>query len=50
MLAEADAVEIVAALRAATPVYREAKGIMRAARLNMLPSTNAHVASGTFFV
>ena len=34
----------VAALKHAKPVYRLAKDILRAVRLDMLPATNAHVA------
>jgi hypothetical protein len=33
----------VAALRKAEPVYREAKDILRAAQLSLLPASNAHV-------
>lgn len=44
MLGEPDAVaKTVAELRLATPVYRKAKDILRAARLALLPETNAHV-------
>ncbi|MBV9089074.1 MAG: hypothetical protein JO044_04075 [Mycobacteriaceae bacterium] len=35
----------VAALKDAKPVYRKAKDILRAARLDLLPATNPHVAS-----
>ncbi|MCW2649585.1 MAG: hypothetical protein JWR32_561 [Mycobacterium sp.] len=35
----------VAALRDVKPVYREAKDILRAARLDLLPATNPHVSS-----
>jgi hypothetical protein len=46
MLAENDSVDkTVAALKAATPIYRKAKDILRAAALNLLPDTNAHVRS-----
>lgn len=46
MVAEHEAVDSsVAALRAAQPVYRKAKDILRAAQLDLLPATNAHVAS-----
>jgi hypothetical protein len=46
MLAENDSVDkTVAALKAAKPVYRKAKDILRAAGLNLLPDTNAHVRS-----
>jgi len=46
MLAESATVEAtVAALKAAMPVYREAKDILRAARLTLLPADNAHVKS-----
>ena len=46
MVAESGAVEkTVAALRTATPVFRKAKDILRAARLELLPASNAHVAS-----
>jgi hypothetical protein len=46
MVAENDAVEkTVAALKAAKPVYQMAKDILRAAGLNLLPDTNAHVRS-----
>ena len=46
MLAENDSVDkTVAALRAAKPIYRKAKDILRAAGLNLLPDTNAHVRS-----
>src|SRR6476661_80891 len=44
MLAENAAVEkTVAALKAAKPVYQKAKDILRAAGLQLLPETNAHV-------
>jgi hypothetical protein len=44
MLAEKDAVDkTVAALKAAKPVFQKAKDILRAADLNLLPDTNAHV-------
>jgi hypothetical protein len=46
MLAENDSVDkTVAALRAAKPVYQKAKDILRAAGLNLLADTNAHVRS-----
>jgi hypothetical protein len=46
MVAGPDAVEkTVEALRAAKPVYRKAKDILRAARLAGLPVSNVHVAS-----
>ena len=46
MIAEANAVDkTVAALRAAEPVYRKAKDILRAAQLAMLPVSNPHVAA-----
>lgn len=46
MIAEAASVEkTVAALKDAKPVYREAKDILRAARLDLLPATNPHVSS-----
>ena len=46
MLAENDAVDrTVAALKAAKPVYQMAKDILRAAGLQLLPETNAHVRS-----
>jgi hypothetical protein len=46
MIAESEAVDkTVAALRTATPVFRKAKDILRAARLELLPVSNAHVAS-----
>lgn len=35
----------VEALRQAKPLYRKAKDILRAARLSLLPETNAHVKS-----
>ena len=35
----------IAALKDAKPVYRKAKDILRAARLDQLPATNPHVAS-----
>lgn len=35
----------VVALRDVKPVYREAKDILRAARLDLLPATNPHVTS-----
>lgn len=44
MLAEKDAVDkTVAALKSAGPVTQEAKDILRAARLALLPENNAHV-------
>jgi hypothetical protein len=44
MLAEKDAVDkTVAALKSAVPVYQEAKDILRAAGLALLPGNNAHV-------
>jgi hypothetical protein len=44
MLGEAGVVEkTVSALRAATPVYRKAKDILRAAGLGLLPTSNPHV-------
>ena len=46
MLAENDAVDkTVAALKSAKPVFQEAKDILRAAGLQLLPETNAHVRS-----
>jgi hypothetical protein len=46
MVAESGAVaKTVAALRTAKPVYRKAKDILRAARLTLLPASNAHVAT-----
>ena len=46
MLAEPAAVDkTVAALRSAKPVAQKAKDILRAAELNLLPDTNAHVRS-----
>ena len=46
MVAEAEVVDkTVDALRTAKPVYRKAKDILRAARLTLLPKTNAHVAT-----
>jgi len=46
MLAEKDAVDkTVAALKAAKPVFQKAKDILRAAELQLLPETNAHVRS-----
>jgi hypothetical protein len=46
MIAEPEIVDkTVAALRTAKPVYRKAKDILRAARLQLLPASNAHVAS-----
>jgi hypothetical protein len=46
MLAETDAVDsTVAALKAAKPVFRKAKDILRAAGLKLLPETNSHVRS-----
>jgi hypothetical protein len=46
MLAEQDAVDkTVAALKAARPVFQKAKDILRAAGLQLLPDTNAHVRS-----
>ena len=46
MLAEKDAVDkTVAALKAAAPVYQKAKDILRAAGLQLLPETKAHVRS-----
>ncbi len=45
LVGEADLVKrTVKALRNATLEYRKAKDILRAARLEMLPKTNAHVA------
>lgn len=44
MVAEPDRVDkTLAALRDAKTVYRKAKDILRAARLDLLPKTNAHV-------
>jgi hypothetical protein len=44
MVAEPERVDkTVAALRDAKTVYRKAKDILRAARLTLLPETNAHV-------
>ncbi len=44
MVAEPERVDkTVAALRDAKTVYRKAKDILRAARLALLPETNAHV-------
>ena len=44
MVAEPDRVDkTVAALRDAKTVYRKAKDILRAARLTLLPESNAHV-------
>jgi hypothetical protein len=44
MLAEKDAVDkTVAALRSGLPVYQEAKDILRAAGLALLPESNTHV-------
>jgi len=46
MLAEKDVVDkTVAALKAAKPVNQKAKDILRAAGLQLLPETNAHVRS-----
>ena len=46
MVAEAHAgAKTVAALEDAKPVYREAKDILRAARLDLLPANNPHVHS-----
>jgi hypothetical protein len=46
MLAENDAVDkTVAALKSAKPVIQKAKDILRAAGLQLLPETNAHVRS-----
>ena len=46
MVDEPDAVEkTVAALKHTKAVYRQAKDILRAARLDLLPSSNPHVAS-----
>jgi hypothetical protein len=46
MVAEAGPVDnTVAALQNVKPVYRKAKDILRAARLDLLPADNAHVAS-----
>ncbi|AGB26180.1 hypothetical protein Mycsm_06016 [Mycobacterium sp. JS623] len=46
MLAENDSVDgTVASLKAAKPVFRKAKDILRAADLKLLPETNAHVRS-----
>ena len=44
MVAEPDSVDkTVAALRDAKTMYRKAKDILRAARLTLLPESNAHV-------
>lgn len=44
MVGEADRVaKTVATLRTAEPVVRQAKDILRAARLDLLPKTNVHV-------
>jgi hypothetical protein len=44
MVAEPDSVDkTIAALRDAKTVYRKAKDILRAARLTLLPESNAHV-------
>lgn len=44
MIAEPQRVEkTVSALRTSKTVYRKAKDILRAARLNLLPETNSHV-------
>jgi hypothetical protein len=44
MLAEKDAVDkTVAALKSGLPVYQEAKDILRAAGLALLPESNTHV-------
>jgi hypothetical protein len=44
MLAEKDVVDkTVTALKSGLPVYQEAKDILRAARLALLPQSNAHV-------
>jgi hypothetical protein len=46
MLSENDAVDkTVAALKSAKPVFQKAKDILRAAALQLLPETNAHVRS-----
>jgi hypothetical protein len=46
MLAESAAVDkTLAALKTAKPVYRQAKDILRAARLALLPQANPHVRS-----
>ena len=46
MLAEKDSVDkTVAALKATKPVFEKAKDILRAAGLDLLPDTNAHVRS-----
>ena len=46
MIAEAQAVDkTVAELRTATTVFRKAKDILRAGHLELLPASNAHVAS-----
>jgi len=46
MLAEKDAVDkTVAALKSAAPAFQEAKDILRAAGLALLPENNAHVRS-----
>jgi hypothetical protein len=45
MVAEHHAVQkTVDALKHAKPVYRKAKDILRAARLDLLPATNPHVS------
>jgi hypothetical protein len=44
MLAEKDVVDkTVTALKSGLPVYQEAKDILRAARLALLPQSNTHV-------
>ena len=46
LLAEDDSVaNTVAALKAAKPLYRKAKDILRAARLTLLPASNPRVKS-----
>jgi hypothetical protein len=46
MLAAKDAADkTVAALKSAKPVFQKAKDILRAAGLQLLPETNAHVRS-----
>lgn len=46
MVAEPDVVDkTVAALKDTKPVYRDAKDILRAARLDLLPADNPHVRS-----
>lgn len=45
LLPDADVARAVAGLRAAAPQVRKAKDLLRAARLELLPADNRHVAA-----